>query len=634
MRNLRDGTKVDDELELTGKHLRDGERTRRVVTANELHGGPTLGEVAVAYAEHGVPVFQLSGKRPLRGSHGFYDATPDPTLIGEAWRHRPEANIGMPTGAASGRIVIDVDPRNGGDETLRDLEAEYGPLPETLRALTGGGGAHYYFSNPGVRLATALGPGIDVKGAGGFVVLPPSIHPNGGRYEWDAGCRAGHIAELPAWLLTLLTAAEERRNVDPLSSKLAKGERNVQLTSLAGSMRRRGASQEAILAALQVENRARCEPLLDDAEVRRIAASVARYPPEAEALLASRNGVKPADGMVFTADSVDTWLNSEDGALDLVIGDGADGAVLPIDGKGIIAGPTGVGKTNLLLRLGRCLAEGSPFLRLPVPRPRRVLHLAVEGSKRGIRRRLAKIWASASDEAKGRYSLALIQLNVAEHGEALAALIRRHEPEVLIIDPLRCAHPWDENRSDEMARLTRILDGIIAEHRCALVMAHHDRKRSPLVRRESGVDRVRGSTALTGWLSFCLSVDRHAKVADVLLAEWTKTRDAEEALPLLSLELQRSTLDFTVETRTEEVDIADIVLTIVYHAGTIRMPDLLPAAQQQARKGEKAIRATVNDLVKKERLIRFRLPGDKADSFKLADTEIEDTTGEADDDEL
>ena len=93
-----------------------------------------------------------------------------------------------------------------------------------------------------------------------------------------------------------------------------------------------------------------------------------------------------AAGQPFEAKSVDALLAEDDEPLHVAISDGADGALLTADGKGFIAGPTGVGKTNLLLRLSRCLCEGSPFLGLAIPQPRRVLYLALEGSKRGIRR--------------------------------------------------------------------------------------------------------------------------------------------------------------------------------------------------------------------------------------------------------
>jgi hypothetical protein len=86
------------------------------------------------------------GKHPLEKG-GFHNATTDPAVIGSWWT-RPRFNIGIATGAVSGLVVLDVDPRNGGDEGLAEIEARYGDLPPTWRFLTGGGGEHILFAHP------------------------------------------------------------------------------------------------------------------------------------------------------------------------------------------------------------------------------------------------------------------------------------------------------------------------------------------------------------------------------------------------------------------------------------------------------------------------------------------------------
>ncbi len=330
----------------------------------------------------------------------------------------------------------------------------------------------------------------------------------------------------------------------------------------------------------------------------------------------------------FEAKSLDALLIEEDEELDVVISDGADGAVLTADGKGFIAGPTGVGKTNLLLRLSRCLCEGSPFLGLTIPQPRRVLYLALEGSDRGMRRRLRKVWAGTDPEARQRFSFAQITLNLANEDDLnrLEALLYIERPEVLVIDPLRNAHPFDENASDEAARLTAILDGIIARHRCAIICAHHDRKRPPFVRRDVGTDRVRGSTALTGWLSFCLSIDPDPKTPDLLLAEWTKTRDAEVPLAPIVLEFDRDTLDFIPSDRAPAGKVSDdAILNAVFHAGgSIRGPDLVRGLVEGCGAGERSIRERIRALVKEGRLFEFVAQPDRATrakSYRLVDSE-------------
>jgi putative DNA primase/helicase len=228
---------------------------------------------------------QNPGKHP-RTAHGFKDATRDQDRIAAWWRRWPDANIGIPTGAASGLLVVDCDPRNGGPADRSELIERCGPIPDTAEAITGGGGRHLYLRYAGGAVPKALAPGIDLKGDGGYVVAPPSIHASGNAYQWDgiAGAKALlNLAEPPAWLLEYITAARDGSRQEseaaPGSGKIRKGNRNGHLTSLGGTMRRRGMSREAIEAALLEENRLRCDPTLPDGEVQRIAASIASYKP-------------------------------------------------------------------------------------------------------------------------------------------------------------------------------------------------------------------------------------------------------------------------------------------------------------------------------------------------------------------
>ena len=160
---------------------------------------------ALEYAAVGWPVFALQpkGKKPVAGSRGFKDAATSEILITRSWDDRPDANIGMATGKVPELWVLDIDGEEG-SQSLTAMETELGPLPETLEQRTGSGGRHLFFRWPAgnreVRNKQALRPGIDVRGEGGYVVLPPSVHPNGKKYEWPYG-QTQAIARIPAaWL--------------------------------------------------------------------------------------------------------------------------------------------------------------------------------------------------------------------------------------------------------------------------------------------------------------------------------------------------------------------------------------------------------------------------------------------------
>jgi putative DNA primase/helicase len=229
------------------------------------------------------------GKHPI-GSvvpRGLHDATTDPARITRWWAKAPHANVAIATGRESGVIVLDVDPRAGGDESLRTLEATHGALPVTVEALTGGGGRHLFFAHPEgeVRIpnsASKLGGGLDVRADGGYVVAPPSVHASGRSYEWNAEFHPDEVplAPVPPWLLGLMVnGAGPRGAAPPVPEVIPEGQRNHTLASMAGTMRRRGMTEPEILAALLVANAERCQPPLPEAEVRAIAASVARYAP-------------------------------------------------------------------------------------------------------------------------------------------------------------------------------------------------------------------------------------------------------------------------------------------------------------------------------------------------------------------
>lgn len=236
----------------------------------------------------GNPACNSTAKHPLT-SHGLLDGTSDITAIQQWWNRSPDANVGFVTGAQSGIVALDIDPRHGGLESLRELEEQYGHLPDGPRVRTGGGGEHIFFRHPGghVKSRAGVAPGIDVRGDGGYVVVPGSVHSTGKSYVWEHGKTPSKLPlpPIPDWLLKKLQQQPPQQRSEMVTDSqpaIREGKRNSTLASLAGTMRKRGLAQEAITAALLIQNRERCEPPLDEGEVERIAASIGRYEPEVE----------------------------------------------------------------------------------------------------------------------------------------------------------------------------------------------------------------------------------------------------------------------------------------------------------------------------------------------------------------
>jgi hypothetical protein len=183
------------------------------------------------------------------------------------------------TGKVSGLVVVDID-SNDGMTAISDLCS----LPPVPRCKTGKG-THLYFKYPGpsIRNSVKVLPNVDIRADGGYVVAPPSTHTNGSRYEWEASPGEAEPGDLPPKLLDLIKGTPKqsmrgRKTAnDQEADRVRAGARNSTLTSLAGTMRSRGMGHQAIQAALQAENRARCAPPLDEQEVDGIAANVAKY---------------------------------------------------------------------------------------------------------------------------------------------------------------------------------------------------------------------------------------------------------------------------------------------------------------------------------------------------------------------
>jgi hypothetical protein len=239
---------------------------------------PDMKAAALWYAKRGIPVLPLQwpinggcscgkqechspGKHP-RTPRGFKDATTDEAQVVEWWNSCPSANIGVPTGAVSGILVVDVDPRNGGDDSLKATILKHGRFPETAEQMTGGGGRHLFFRYAGGSVPKTLAEGIDLKGDGGYVVVAPSLHPSGNRYQWDGVAGSEAIlnpADLPAWLRQFLSDSKQ-----PLATTgtvprglpkiIPDGTKHHTIISLIGTLRKRNMPREAAFAACRALN--------------------------------------------------------------------------------------------------------------------------------------------------------------------------------------------------------------------------------------------------------------------------------------------------------------------------------------------------------------------------------------------
>ncbi len=436
------------------------------------------------------------GKHPHAryAPHGVKDATQDSKLIRGWLTDSSIVNLGVRTGEVSGIIVIDVDDRHGGFESLKQV----GPLPGTAVVQTGNG-QHLYFrwpegAGPVYSSAGKLGPGLDVRANGGYVVAPPSIHASGAQYKWLIDPRAG-LAELPPCILDKLIKVPSWTMAEPIGDAIPVGKRDSTLTSLAGTMRRRGMSPKAILAALREENQ-RCEEPLPDKDLVRIARSIGSKPSAS-----SDNGVTSSDPTgreLVTVCLADVeprpvawfWRNR-----------------FPLGKLSMLVGNPGLGKSFLSLFMAAKVSAGGYWPEsngsvdplFAVPQGRVVILTAEDDLEDTVRPRLDDMGADC------RNILAVSGIRTDNQGLGHVDLRRDIERlermiecvgnvKLVIIDPISAyLGDVDSHKNAEVRGMLALLSKL-AEHHGAVVLgvSHLNKNQST-----SAVTRVQGSLAFT-----------------------------------------------------------------------------------------------------------------------------------------
>lgn len=221
-----------------------------------------------------------TAKHPLT-RHGHKDATTIPGQIEKWHKTWPRANWGAVTGTSTGFSVLDVDGAQGEESLSRYT------VPDTAFVRTGSGGLHFYFRHPEDydlrNSASKIAPGLDIRGQGGFIIIPPSIHKTGNPYRWvETPSRVG-LAPFPKEFIEALKADDAKNGNGRHSSapespgEIVSGARNTTLLQVAGLLRSNGRSLPAIRGALMTLNQIECKPPLSTKEVERILWSVGKW---------------------------------------------------------------------------------------------------------------------------------------------------------------------------------------------------------------------------------------------------------------------------------------------------------------------------------------------------------------------
>ena len=241
----------------------------------------SMKEWAVYYAELGLAVFPLAYRNKVPAIEGGCKAaTTEKSKIERWWNQNPRYNIGIATGNKSNGLVVidlDVDKNKGidGYEVLRDWQNKHGELPETWQSITGRGGYHYFYKDT-ITHSNKVGlyEGVDIRGEGGYIVAPPSVHPNGNTYEWEQEPKEYEIAQVDDIVNDFFKGEKQRIDSEhktnfKVPELIPEGKRVDTIVRLIASLRTKGLDDDAIKAAVRVENEKRCNPPLKEKELEK-----------------------------------------------------------------------------------------------------------------------------------------------------------------------------------------------------------------------------------------------------------------------------------------------------------------------------------------------------------------------------
>lgn len=421
-------------------------------------------EAALEYAAFGLAVFPVippmengeksAGKKPYI-SNWQKEATSNKEKITEWWTKWPAANIGIATGRKSQGLVVidlDIDDNKGinGYETLKEWQNEHGELPETWQSITGRGGYHlFYFDIEPHKNRVGLYEGVDIRGEGGYIIAPPSVHANGHRYEWEQWREDGvNVARVDGLVRKFINGPEPQRKESQNfhePEKIPSGKRVSSLIRLVGSLKAKGLENDSIMAAVKAENEAKCIPPLSDHELTK------------EVFPALKRGWKTERSYTTTTEHGKVTPKAVHSLDMLSINDVEEktpewliSGYIPRHQITVMAGDGGAGKTTAWCDIAGSVSSGRPcFLERAIPEdfavrePGKVLFFSSEDSPEyTLKSRLIKAGANL----KNIFTISLKDERFAEikfNSDLLEQLIAYHKSDLVIFDPIQSFIPPD-----------------------------------------------------------------------------------------------------------------------------------------------------------------------------------------------
>ena len=495
----------------------------------------------------------------------------------EHFTRYPTSNLALVTGKLSGVIVLDIDSNDA-------LEfAKKKGLVKTPTVITSRGYQMYFKYRNGVRnfQKKANLKDIDLRAEGGYVVLPPSIHPSGKRYEWYKGRSLDDLplADLPDWVFA--EDNSEKQPVSDLIHGVGVGERNNSLARVAGKLIGSGLALDECIQMSLGWNKQNNPPMSEE-EVKRTVKNI--YKRHIEKDFSDKDTVID----VLPPENVYDFLKRDIPELEYYVTQ-----FLQKSGKTLVSAPTNVGKSLLSMNLILTLCSGEEeFLDTFEVEKGRCLYLDFEMGESAMKKRLIKMMGQ-NMTVDGLFVKSMLGVDLLEENikDQIQKWIGELNIDILVLDPIGSAWSGDENNKQDAVKITSFLDGLVEKFSISVVVVHHWRKSTKDFK--SGGEMAAGSYKWIAWPDNHVTIDGPINNLKVVCQ---KGRNEVKFDPFrIALDPERLTFvyagDFSKKyTETDLMEIFDS-----FGQDRVKVVDIVKKAKEMGKGSPQTIR----DLIKK-----------------------------------
>ncbi len=555
-------------------------------------------EKALEYSKIDLSIIPVGkDKRPLVEWKEFQTRRATEEEIGQWWKQWPEANIGIVTGGISGIVVVDIE---------KDGKTE--GWPPTAMAKTGGGGFHFYYKHPGklVPNATRVKELTDVRGDGGYVVAPPSMHSSGVRYEWLTTPEDVGLTDLPEDLLqsqVLETKHQWKESFEGVSE----GSRNSAAASLAGKLLFAIDPDLWKIVAWPAfkEWNQRNRPPLPERELQNVFESILNKEMERR-LVGTKDRSRPQPL------SVAELLSMETAKLPFLVE-----KLVPENGITAFSGYPESGKSWVLLHIAHCVATGRPFLNRFSVKQGGVLIVDEEAGSAEFKKRMEMLNFDSQDGVY-LYAQEGFKVDRPEDLNHLVETTKNLGVKLIIFDPFSAIHSKTENSAEEMQKVMEALQQFNLAG-IAVIFIHHHRKEHFMSKNPSASMGLRGSTVLFARVDCHVAVkkDRETEEGFEITIEHIKLRRGKKEKPFqvalcIDDTQRRATFEYRGEVKEDIIKKDEAKRQIrgwLKEHHQLSTPEIKAMAREAGTVGKSNVEAALKEMVADDEMVIFDIAG-------------------------